>query len=293
MNDPRPLAPADIAPAMDLSIVAGWNQTPADWARVLAFEPEGCFGIELDGRLVATTTAVCYGARLAWIGMVLTHPDYRGRGLARRLMTHTLDWLDRRQVEWIKLDATDMGRPLYASLEFVDESIVQRWMREPEEMMREPEEMTREPGEMTREPGEVPAPPAVAPGAGFDPAADLAVFGVDRLRLLETLREESASCDAGYAMGRDGRLAAYFGPCVSASAAAASGLLAWFLARWPARRVCWDLLADNTEAEALARRFGFQPQRRLTRMVRRGSTDAAPIVCRNAKMYAIAGFEYG
>jgi GNAT superfamily N-acetyltransferase len=111
-----------------LKEAAAWNQTEQDWARLLEMEPDGCFGLLCDGEVVATTTAVCFGQKLAWIGMVLTDPAYRGRGFARRLMEHALEFLERRGVEWLKLDATDMGRPLYLKLGFEDEALVERWV---------------------------------------------------------------------------------------------------------------------------------------------------------------------
>jgi len=74
--------------------------------------------VECDGVLAATATAVCYERRLAWIGMLLTDPAHRGRGFARRLMEHAIDALTARRMEWIKLDATEIGAPLYRQLRF-------------------------------------------------------------------------------------------------------------------------------------------------------------------------------
>ena len=137
--NPRLLTPNDLPQAMLLKEAAGWNQTRQDWGNVLALAPDGCFGMECDGVLASTTTAVCYGCELAWIGMVLTHPEYRGRGLARGLMEHTLENLEARQVAWIKLDATDMGRPLYLRLGFEDECVIERWGRTPDPVAALPE----------------------------------------------------------------------------------------------------------------------------------------------------------
>src|SRR5258708_39120402 len=81
----RLLQTADLASAIELSRVAGWNQTMEDWQTVLQLDPEGCFAIEVDGRIAATTTLLRYGNRLAWIGMVLTMPEYRRMGFAQRL----------------------------------------------------------------------------------------------------------------------------------------------------------------------------------------------------------------
>ena len=80
---------------------------------------------------------VCYGADLAWIGMVLTLPEFRGRGLARKLMEHSIAYCERRGVGWAKLDATDMGAPIYAKLGFEPECAVERCLREPEPVSAE------------------------------------------------------------------------------------------------------------------------------------------------------------
>jgi GNAT superfamily N-acetyltransferase len=123
----RTLSVEDIPAAMELSTGAGWNQTAADWAALMTDSPEGCLAIECDGRVVATTTVVCYEKRLAWIGMVLTHPEYRRRGFARMLMLRAIELAHEREVFTIKLDATDQGRPLYTALGFGDEQPVERW----------------------------------------------------------------------------------------------------------------------------------------------------------------------
>src|SRR5260370_21143483 len=87
----RLLKTADLPSAIELSRAAGWNQTIEDWQAVLRLDPEGCFAIEVDDRIAATTTLLCYGTRLAWIGMVLTRPEYRRMGFAQRLLETALD----------------------------------------------------------------------------------------------------------------------------------------------------------------------------------------------------------
>jgi GNAT superfamily N-acetyltransferase len=268
MSEVRLLRPSDIPSAMRLKDAAGWNQTEEDWRRILELDPEGCFGIEREGRLVATTTAICYGRTLAWIGMVLTDPEFRGRGLASQLMRRALEFLDGRAIECVKLDATGMGRGLYCKFGFVDECPVERWERKPG-----------------------PAAPLEVGPRGFDPAMDRRAFGADRGRLLASLAGgESASIPgSGFAMGRPGSRAAFFGPCVATSVDAARSLVGWFVARHAGEPVYWDLLPDHPEAAALAERFGFQRIRELVRMAR-GASSAPPDP---RQVYAIAGFEFG
>src|SRR6266566_9583484 len=99
----RLLQTADLASAIELSRLAGWNQTIEDWQTVLRLDPDGCFAIEVDDRIAATTTLLCYGTRLAWIGMVLTRPEYRRMGFARTLLATALQRADNMGVETLKL----------------------------------------------------------------------------------------------------------------------------------------------------------------------------------------------
>lgn len=266
----RPLLPSDIPGAMALIREVGWNQLPADWERLLSLEPGGCFALECGGCLAATTTAVCYGTELAWIGMVLTVPEFRRRGFAESLMRRALEFIEQRGVATVKLDATEIGINLYRRLGFVEECAVERWQRAP---------------------GAVDAA-AVQPYHP-DPAYDREAFGAGRAALLAQLAAlGSASLPGqGYAMGRPGSLAAYFGPCVASSADAARILLRWFLAQHPWEDVFWDLLPGNKQAVHLAREFGFAPVRHLVRMVR--SNGSAPPLSNHTELFAIAGFEFG
>ena len=255
---PRLLTPRDVEAAMNLSLAAGWNQTPEDWLRIMRLAPGGCFGIDAGGRLAATATVVCYGRDLAWIGMVLTAPAARGQGFATRLMEHAIGLAP---VSWIKLDATGMGRPLYLKLGFVDECPIERW--------------------------ELKAAPACREEQQDGLASDHAAMGADRSALFAILAEE------GHLQGRPGTRAVYFGPCASVTVGAARNELCRFLNRNRDKPVYWDLLPDNGSAVGLAVEFGFRPVRRLTRMVRPGDGIPKPLAGDSSLIYAIAGFEYG
>jgi GNAT superfamily N-acetyltransferase len=271
----RLLTASDIPQVMRLSQAAGWNQTADDWRRLLELEPEGCFGIEREGRVVATTTAVCYGRELAWIGMVLTDPQYRGQGLASSLMAATLEFLDGRHVQWVKLDATDMGKDLYRKFGFVDECPVERWSRS-----------GAAPGAANL------VAQKVGPPYPSRQEMDLRAFGADRNKLLASLAagESMSIPGAGYAMGRPGSNAAYFGPCVADASATAQAFVDWFLSRHSGESVYWDLLPENRDAARLAERFGFRCARQLVRMARGIGRPAPPNV---QQIYALAGFEFG
>jgi GNAT superfamily N-acetyltransferase len=272
----RLLTRADIPAAMRLKEAAGWNQTETDWDNLLRLAPETCFGLECDGTLAATTTAVCHGAWLAWIGMVLTHPVYRGRGFARQLMQHTIRTLFARGVWWAKLDATEAGEPLYRALGFEGEGVVERWER-----------VAGDAGHMVH-----------APVDDWREAwrkLDKQAFGGDRSTLIEMLAPLGAAGVAGegYAMARPGSQAAYFGPCACSRAEVAAELVRWVLSRHTGERIYWDLFSEHAEAVRLARQFGFRPVRRLVRMGFRLQPEAPPVAAGSLHTFAIAGFEFG
>ncbi len=276
----RSMTQSDIAGAMRLKEAVGWSQTSEDWARLLALEPDGCLVDERDGVVAGTTTAVCYGSDLAWIGMVLVAPEYRRQGIARGLMEFALDWLREKRVRRVKLDATDQGRPLYLNLGFIDEGPIERWAREPA-------------GEPTM--------------GGFENAAlglkqldnetlDRAAFGADRSRIISSLVEsddgDCFSASDGFLLGRKGSAAYFLGPCVASSERSAAGLISLFLAKHSAEPVFWDLLPANSSACRLASSFGFKSRRRLARMVLK-SGDSNLRIEHPEYVYATAGFEFG
>ncbi len=268
---PRKLLLSDIPAAMELSAEAGWNQTAEDWRMLIGLSPKGCLAIEVEGVLAATTTLLCYGERLAWIGMVLTRVPYRGRGYARRLMTEALTLADQTGIETVKLDATDQGQPLYEKLGFRCEQAVERWARPAPEDVRDPSVPERL---SSRE----------------WPDTDNRAFGVDRSQLLEELARRNPPLATGrsYLLTRPGRLARYLGPCVADGPEEARSLIERALRSTTPVDWFWDLLPKNANAVAIAQGLQFTPKRHLMRMVRgkdlRGQEEA---------IYAIAGLELG
>jgi ribosomal protein S18 acetylase RimI-like enzyme len=270
----RRLEPRDIPSAMELSSEAGWNQLPEDWAALIQLAPESCFGIEIDGVLASTTTVICYGRKLAWIGMVLTRASFRGRGYAGLLMEKALTVVDKNQITSVKLDATDLGIGLYRKFGFQKEQIVERW-----------------------------AGYGLPSGAAVDSDAkvceavisqeieelDGRAMGTHRGPLLKLLGKRSKPLHnpGGFAMHRPGRLKRYLGPCVAGDERSARKLISASLLR-DSGRWFWDIPAANTEATRMAGELGFEVERRLTRMIRGES-----LRCDTRLLYAIAGFEIG
>ena len=269
----RRLTIPDVPAALELSEQAGWNQTAEDWRMLIDLAPEGCLAIEVDGELAATTTLLCYGRRLAWIGMVLTKKPYRRRGFARRLLTQALNLADQKAIETVKLDATDQGQPLYEKMGFRSEQALERWTR----------------------PGGEHATGTAAPVGERPPEnwrmADHRAFGADRSELLERLARRGQPpfvIDGSYLLTRPGRHSHYVGPSVCDAPGSARALIERALPTLGDRDCSWDLFPANTAAVAIARNLAFTPTRRLQRMVRGKDLHAD-----NDSIYAIAGFELG
>jgi GNAT superfamily N-acetyltransferase len=264
----RKLRAEDVPAAFQLSAEARWNQTQEDWYLLLELAPNTCFAIEVNGRLAATTTLLCYGRRLGWIGMVLTKAEFQRRGFAKKLFHEALKQADEMAIETIKLDATEQGQPLYEQFGFRGEQDIVRWSR------------TKAGTEHL---------PSSSPSAVVWHDVDANYFGADRLMLLERMekRNRAAVRRQAYLFWRPGRVSAYLGPCVSDNPEDARSLiiacvkdsaLSWY----------WDLFPNNQQAATIARELGFTPQRRLLRMARGKELRED----RNA-IYAIAGFELG
>lgn len=265
----------DIPGAMRLKEAAGWNQTQADWELLLRMAPDGCWIYEADGLAAGSVTAVRYGLDLAWIGMVLVLPEYRRRGIGRQLLLHAIEACDRLGVRRLALDATEMGRPLYLSLGFVDEEPIERWALDGL------------------------APPNVADRTStglelrYEEGLDRQALGVDRRRLVEELAAlpgaEAAWDSDGYALSRPGYQARYLGPLTARNVAAARRLCEALLAKHRGERFFFDILPMRDPVAELATSLGFRPLRKLVRMSRpAASRSTAPVgIC------SAAGFELG
>jgi GNAT superfamily N-acetyltransferase len=270
----RSLMLNDVTSAMELSAAANWNQTPEDWCRIMQLPRAACRCIEDAGKIVATATLLPYDTQLAWVGMVLTRPEYRRQGLARRLMEDVIVIAEHRGIRTLKLDATDEGRPLYESLGFVVEKIVERWGRDGGERIPA---TTQDHASSLHLSDEL---------FSFDTEA----FGVSRKGLLEML-STSGKGDAtptGYVLSRHGRTARYLGPCVAGSENEAEQLIRVHLEGDESESWYWDLLPTNSAAIRCASKFGFTRRRTLWRMWRGQMMEN-----NDAMVYAIAGFELG
>lgn len=278
----RPLTQDDVPFGMGLKDEAGWNQVATDWERFIALEPAGCFVARTQGREAGTITTTGYGDRFGWVGMLIVAPELRGLGVGRALLRRGIRYLEEeRGVAAVRLDATPAGRPLYESLGFRAEGLLERrqgvgWSAGPDETL-----------------------PDLADGLAEVCAYDAARFGADRSRVLGRLATEpgvqGALCRGtripveGYIVIRPGAFRHYIGPWVAEHPEAARRLWHWAVSRIPGEPFCVDVPLANPAVEALVPRERFAVQRPLIRMCRGENRYPGQV----GRIFGISGPEMG
>jgi GNAT superfamily N-acetyltransferase len=275
----RLMTAADIALGMRLKGQAGWNQSEADWRRLLAMDPDGCFVAELDGRAVGTTATTLFGP-IGWISMVLVEASVRRLGIGTRLLEHALAHLDRAGARAARLDATALGRPVYEKLGFLAEYEVARWE-----------------GVAAADRPQALRFPTASESLDALAALDSQVTGTQRRRLIERLCQERPDAVRIYADGlevlayaavRFGSRATQIGPLVARSEIAGRALADAALAAHDGRPILIDIPLPNTAAMRWAESRGLRVQRRFVRMCR-----GAPVHDQPEQIWASFGPEKG
>jgi ribosomal protein S18 acetylase RimI-like enzyme len=248
----RYLTESDLPFADSLRATAGWNQTITDWQRFLALSPRGCLHAECEGRPVATAVTVAYGTELGWIGMMLVHPDFRRRGIARVLMDHSIEILRSAGVKSIKLDATPAGRDVYLRIGFKDEYTLTRY-----EGAGTPSQNTKIRRAADDDLPKILALDQAATGAPRENLLRRLLSGASRAVVYESNGEIS-----GFGFARAGSLATYAGPIVAPDPTHGKEIAS---ALADGKTFC-DLPDRHSAATDWAKSQNFTPQRTLTRM---------------------------
>ena len=283
----RRLAERDLEDALRLSSTSGWNQQLEDWRMLRSLAPAGCFAA-LDGdAIVGTSMGIPYG-EFSWVAMMLVDPAYRGQGLGRRLLEAAVDAVPADRP--VRLDATPLGRPLYESFGFVEESTLTRFTASPAPRHDVTADMAKGVRALT-------APETLA-------AVDRRVFGADRSAVLQWALERcpqyarvaAPTFTRAYCFGRRGRLFDQIGPIVAEDETTPRGLVISALMASDGRDVAIDAFDDCEPFTAWLRGWGFVPQRPLFRMCRPASGGrVTPRLVRAAdgpREYAIFGPEF-
>ena len=269
-----------LAGCLALSKSAHWNQNEADWRVMLAIGRG--WGITLgDGTLAASTVVLPYGARFAWISMVLVLPEHRRKGYASLLLQKALKENARLGLTSI-LDATPAGHEVY-----VQEGFQDRWGFKRFSLSAFSAKFSS--AKEIRPVKEKDWPRILE--------LDRRAFGASRERLLRNLASrlphaalvaESGEQIAGFVLGRDGREAFQVGPLVAREESTATRLLS--AALLGLRPPVYVDIADHAPSlQAWAQARGFALQRPFTRMVH----GASPAPGEEPLVFCPAGPELG
>lgn len=273
-----------MASLMRLKGAAGWNQVDRDWETLLEISPTGCFVAERNKQVVASATAVPYGNRFGWIGMVIVDPDHRRKGIASEMMGRAIEYLEEFPCVCSKLDATDEGAEVYRRMGFREEYRVERWRREPAHLASTNRSTS----------GVKIVQLQGLPSLGLDFSA----FGANRKALLRRLERGCPQvshaaffCDQllGFTLGREGSGSFQLGPLVAEEPEIAEALLLAGLKGVEDHSVIADIHRKTAAPAELLRSCGFRRTRVLNRMYRGENRFPG----QPAKVFLLAGFEFG
>lgn len=200
-----------------------------------------------DDRVIGVAGCVSFG-RTGWLGTVAVDHDARGQGLGTAISETAVECLRQAGVKTVLLTATELGRPVYERLGFVDEDVAYGiWERDQACVVAR--------GDAA----------AVRPGRIEDVIRqDAGATGEDRRSYLTAWAYRSRAPaereQAGY------RLALPWGggPIVASCAAAARALLIDMIQASSGSRLAFP--EANADGADLAMSLGFRPAGRVRRM---------------------------
>ncbi|KMM80619.1 GNAT family N-acetyltransferase [Pseudomonas deceptionensis] len=237
----RPMTPADLPAAHELSMRLKWPHRLEDWA-LMQRSFKGF--VALEGEQLIGTSFACPQGAFATIGLVIVDPDYQGQGIGRALMELTLSAC---AASTPILNATVAGALLYTTQGFVEFGTVEQRQGLAGAVALEP----LAPDEECRTLGAADFPRQIAlANAGS---------GMDRHAILSHL-QDTVVHSAGIV--RDGQLQAFallrtagrghcIGPVIAQNPEQAKHLIAALLARIPGQFVRIDVSVDSGLCEWL------------------------------------------
>lgn len=246
---------------MKLKEEAGWNQTDLDIRRFLSLALKGCFIAKWGNDPVGTATT-CVFDRVGWIGMLLVSKRHRGQGIGSVLFEHAMAHLTECGATSMRLDATELGRPLYEKRGFRSQFQLSRYAGRSSKPSRDAENV------------HAMVQPATAETLGELADVDSLGIGYDRKILLSKLLQDPAVSawksigsgnQAGYVVIRPGSLAWQIGPCIAGDGIVGGALLDTAFSQQTGPFFI-DVPDHNTAAVGYCERVGLRVARTFTRM---------------------------
>lgn len=259
----RPLTPAELETLVEWAADEGWNPGLADAEAFYAADPQGFIGCFVDGRMAAAIAATAYGQEFGFIGLYISHPDFRGKGYGKRVWDAGMAHLAGLSVG---LDGVPAQQENYRKSGFAEQYRTWRWS-----------------GHFTAKSGAeddiAPVTPELLPALGpydrrFFPAARPAFLErwISRPRLtLAILRDGEIR---GYGTLRQCRAGCKIGPLFADDDADAERLFAALAARSGGQVLHIDVPEPNAAFSAFLGQAGFEKGFVTARMVRGPAPDA-------------------
>ena len=94
----RALSVDEVRTVMDWAADEGWNPGVHDAPSFFSADPQGFLGAFIEGQLVGSISAVCYGDDYAFLGLYLVKPELRGQGIGSQLWGHAMQRVEGRTV---------------------------------------------------------------------------------------------------------------------------------------------------------------------------------------------------
>lgn len=268
---------------MLLSAAEHWNQTETDWKRLINGPENVCLAAESENGIVGTATAMNYSDLVAWIGMVLVDKDYRGRGIAKILVSSLINRL--KSCQSVKLDATPAGQPVYEKIGFKNEYMIHR--------------MVSSSGINQHETDCTILSESIHPSDIAEISLlDYSVFGAERTNLLTSLYNENR--DKSFCIRHDGRITAFslgrkgsyyfhIGPVVAHGTSEAKKMILSVLKELSGEDIVLDVPGDKEKLIKWLEGIGFIKLRQFSRMYLKQNPYPGQI----KNNYLICGPEYG
>jgi GNAT superfamily N-acetyltransferase len=259
----RVMQPAELELVLGWAADEGWNPGLDDAAAFLAADPGGFFVAERDGRPVAAISVVNHDPQVAFLGLYLCHPDWRGQGIGYALWTDALTHAGARTVG---LDGVAAQQANYAKSGFQPHGATLRLQGQLQ---------ATTPIHRQAEPGDVPALVALDRVAnGYDRSSFLAAW-TTHTPARRTVVIDTANGISGFATARLCRAGCKVGPVVAPDASAAMALIDAAATLIGERQVTVDVPQANTALLGHLSSLGFAETFRTARMYRGAAPSTA------------------
>jgi GNAT superfamily N-acetyltransferase len=89
----------------------------AEICRYFVLQPEGWFLATFQDEPAGVVGAINYGP-FTYLGMMTVRKDLQRKGIGQALLQHMLNWTQKQGISFLRLDASEIGFPLYARFGF-------------------------------------------------------------------------------------------------------------------------------------------------------------------------------